>query len=109
MAESRPTISTHVLDVGSGRPATGVSVRLTRHVDGTDRPCSAGITDNDGRISDLLAGGTLEAGDYRISFDVDDGGFFRGASIDFRVSDPSRSVHVPLIRAPFSLSTYRGS
>ncbi len=109
MAESRPTISTHVLDVGSGRPATGVSVRLTRLVDGLDRPCGAGITDDDGRITDLLAGAALEAGDYRISFDVDDGGFFRGASIDFRVSDPSRSAHVPLIRAPYSLSTYRGS
>ena len=109
MAESRPTISTHVLDVGSGRPASGVAVRLTQLVDGTDRACGAGSTDDDGRISDLLGGGTLEAGDYRITFDVDDGGFFRAASIDFRISDPSRSVHVPLIRAPYSLSTYRGS
>jgi hydroxyisourate hydrolase len=109
VAESRPTISTHVLDVGSGRPAAGVSVRLTRQVDGIDRPIGAGSTDDDGRIADLLAGGTLEVGDYRITFDVDDGGFFRGASIDFRVSDPSHSVHVPLIRAPYSLSTYRGS
>ena len=109
MAESQPTISTHVLDVGSGRPARGVSVRLTRHVDGQDRACGEASTDDDGRIADLLAGASLEAGDYRISFDVDDGGFFRAASIDFRVADPSRSVHVPLIRAPYSLSTYRGS
>lgn len=109
MAESRPTISTHVLDVGSGQPAIGVSVRLMRHVDGTERPCGAGLTDGDGRITDLLAGSPLEVGDYRIMFDVDDGGFFRAASIDFRVSDPSRSVHVPLIRAPYALSTYRGS
>jgi 5-hydroxyisourate hydrolase len=109
VAESRPTISTHVLDVGSGRPATGVPVRLTLLVEGLDRPAGAGSTDHDGRIADLLDGAPLEAGDYRITFDVDDGGFFRGASIDFRVSDPSRSVHVPLIRAPYSLSTYRGS
>ncbi|HVQ21888.1 MAG TPA: hydroxyisourate hydrolase [Candidatus Saccharimonadia bacterium] len=109
MAESRPTISTHVLDVGSGRPAAGLPVRLTRLVDGLDHPCGDGSTDGDGRIADLLVGGALEAGDYRITFDVDDGGFFRSVSIEFRVADPAHSVHVPLIRAPYSLSTYRGS
>lgn len=109
MAETQPTISTHVLDVGSGRPAGGIMVRLLRVIDGVDVEVGKDATDHDGRIGDLLAGKALEAGDYRVRFDVDDGGFFRAATIDFRVTDTSRSYHVPLIRAPYSLSTYRGS
>ena len=109
MAESRPTISTHVLDVGTGRPAVGVRVRLARVVGGADVEAGSDVTDHDGRIADLLAGTPLEAGDYRLRVDVDEGGFFRAATIDFRVTDTSRSYHVPLVRAPYSLSTYRGS
>jgi 5-hydroxyisourate hydrolase len=109
VATGQPTISTHVLDVGSGRPAVGVKVRLVRLVADIETELGEASTDHDGRIVDLLAGQALEAGDYRIRFDVDEGGFFRAATIDFRVTDTSRSYHVPLIRAPFSLSTYRGS
>jgi 5-hydroxyisourate hydrolase len=109
VAETRPTISTHVLDVGTGRPAVGVKVRLMRVIAGVESVCGQGASDHDGRIGDLLAGTALEAGDYRIRFDIDEGGFFRAATIDFRVTDTSRSYHVPLIRAPYSLSTYRGS
>jgi len=109
VAETRPTISTHVLDVGSGRPATGIVVRLTRLAGGTEIEVGSEATDDDGRIGDLLAGAPLEAGDYRLHFDIDEGGFFRAATIEFRVTDTARSYHVPLIRAPYSLATYRGS
>jgi 5-hydroxyisourate hydrolase len=109
VAETQPTISTHVLDVGTGRPEAGISVRLVRLVDGVEVEVGKDATDHDGRIADLLAGKELAAGEYRLRFDVDDGGFFRAATIDFRVTDASRSYHVPLIRAPYSLSTYRGS
>jgi 5-hydroxyisourate hydrolase len=109
VAESRPTISTHVLDVGTGRPAVGIKVRLLRVTAGIEAEVGKDATDHDGRIGDLLAGKALEAGDYRLRFEVDDGGFFRAATFDFRVTDTSRSYHVPLVRAPFSLSTYRGS
>jgi len=109
VADTQPTISTHVLDVGTGRPAVGVLVRLTRVVAGGEIEVGAGATDRDGRIGDLLPGTSLEAGDYRLRFDIDEGGFFRAATIEFRVTDTSRSYHVPLVRAPYSLSTYRGS
>lgn len=109
MAESRPTISTHVLDVGTGRPAVGIKVRLVRIVAGVEVEVGKETTDHEGRIGDLLAGKALESGDYRIRFEVDDGGFFRAATIDFRVTDTARSYHVPLVRAPYSLTTYRGS
>ena len=109
MGESRPTISTHVLDVERGHPAAGVAVRLVRLVAGAEVAVGGGTTDDDGRIADLLGGAALEAGGYRLTFAFGEGGFFRAMSVDFRVEDTSRSYHVPLIRAPFSLSTYRGS
>jgi hydroxyisourate hydrolase len=109
VAETRPTISTHILDVGQGRPAVGVAVRLVRLLGEEPLAVGVGATDDDGRIGDLLGGADLVEGDYRIEFDVDDDGFFTSLSVGFRVNDPARSYHVPLIRAPFALSTYRGS
>ncbi len=110
MTEDRPTISTHVLDTGSGSPAAGVPVILWRsQPDGSETVVGEAISDADGRIRDLLGGAPLLAGAYRLEFGLDDGGFFTGLSVDIRIEDPSRSYHVPLLRAPFGLSTYRGS
>jgi 5-hydroxyisourate hydrolase-like protein (transthyretin family) len=73
------------------------------------------LTDVDGRVRDLL-GRPLTAGDYRLEFDVagrgEDaaaGGFFTRMSVDMSIADTSRSYHVPLLLAPFSMTTYRGS
>lgn len=35
--------------------------------------------------------------------------FFRRLTIDVRITDTARSYHVPLLLAPFSVTTYRGS
>jgi len=105
--DDQPTISTHVLDTEHGWPAKGVTVHLYRVAPGGDRPAGSAATDDDGRVRRLLDG-DLEAGDYRIEFDVN-GAFFGSASFTFRVADVTRSYHVPLLMAPFSLATYRGS
>ena len=101
-----PTISTHVLDVEEGRPAAGIVVSLWR-VDDEERRVGGGTTDDDGRIRRLLET-ELEAGDYELRFEVG-GSFFLGLAVAIRVADSGRSYHVPLIVAPYSLSTYRGS
>lgn len=101
-----PTISTHVLDVEHGRPATGVGVRLYR-VDGSERRVGGGTTDDDGRVARLLEG-DLEAGDYQLRFDLG-GKFFLGFACAFRVEDTARSYHVPLLLGAYSLTAYRGS
>ena len=106
MDDRRPTISTHVLDVGHGRPAVGVNVFLWRVGGEEERRIGAGTTDEDGRIARLIE--ELEAGDYELRFDIG-GPFFLGMSVAIRVDDTSRSYHVPLIIAPYSLATYRGS
>jgi 5-hydroxyisourate hydrolase len=110
-AETRPTISTHVLDTERGQPAQGVRVTLYR-LDVGDKPIrmTQALTDADGRVRDLLER-PLAAGDYRLEFDVahEGGSFFTRMSLDLRVTDASRSYHVPLLLAPYSMTTYRGS
>jgi 5-hydroxyisourate hydrolase len=115
MAQARPTISTHVLDLASGEPAPGVGVALFRLADdGTPELLGELETDDDGRIADLLAGAELTAGDYQLAFDVggyadDPDGFFQSAALALRITDTDRSYHVPLLLSPFGMSTYRGS
>lgn len=104
-----PTISTHVLDTATGLPAAGVHVTLYRIVDdGQPMRLTQALTDADGRVRDLLER-PLTAGDYRLEFGLGRGRFFERVSLDIHVADTSRSYHVPLLMAPFSVTTYRGS
>ena len=105
----RPTISTHVLDTGSGQPAAGVRVICSLLEGDRVQAAGGGLTDDDGRIRDVLEGRDLVPGVYRLSFELGPERFFEAATIDFRVEDAGRSYHVPLLVAPFGLSSYRGS
>jgi 5-hydroxyisourate hydrolase len=99
------TLSTHVLDAVSGRPAQGVPVRLER----AGTVVAEARTDADGRVRDL---GALEAGVHRLTFDtavVFPDGFYPEVVISFTVADPAAHHHVPLLLSPFAYSTYRGS
>ena len=115
MADPRPTISTHVLDLATGQPAPGVGVALFRiGDDGQPDLVSELETDGDGRIRDLLAGAALADGDYQLAFDIgghadDPDAFFQSAAVAIRIVDVERSYHVPLLLSPFGISTYRGS
>jgi 5-hydroxyisourate hydrolase len=114
-----PTISTHVLDTESGQPAAGVHVSLYK-LGEDERPIrlTQALTDGDGRVRDLLDR-PMSPGTYRLEFNLasprgpatgdDDRRFFRRMSVDLRIDDVSRSYHVPLLLAPFSMTTYRGS
>ena len=110
-------ITTHVLDTARGLPAAGVSVALEQQKDGGWREIGRGVTDPDGRAKALLpAGAALERATYRLTFAT--GPYFaaQGATafhpevvIVFRIDDPTRHHHVPLLVAPFGYTTYRGS
>ena len=108
----RPTISTHVLDTERGVPAAAVHVTFYRLdvSDGKPVRMTQALTDADGRVRDLLER-PLQAGDYRLEFDVahEDGSFFTKIAVDLRITDVERSYHVPLLLAPFAMTTYRGS
>ena len=111
-------ISTHVLDVASGRPAPGVGVILERQGPGGElQQVSRARTDNDGRVRELVPGAVdLEAGTYRLTFEtgayfesIDSEGFYPRVSVLFMVRDPAQHHHVPLLLSPYGYSTYRGS
>jgi 5-hydroxyisourate hydrolase len=109
------TLSTHVLDASSGRPAANVSVSLHRRVADGWKSVGDGVTDEDGRCRTLAPEG-LEAAVYRLTFDTGSyfaasgqTGFYPEVSVVFEVTEPARHHHVPLLLSPFAYSTYRGS
>ncbi len=110
-------VTTHVLDVARGIPASGVPIVLAaRATDGSWKEMGRGATDADGRLRDLLPqGAPLAHGTYRLVFDT--AAYFRACGIEgfypegivvFVVRD-ARHHHVPLLLSPYGYSTYRGS
>jgi 5-hydroxyisourate hydrolase len=104
------SISTHVLDSGTGRPAAGIAVRLLVG----EEILAEGVTDRDGRCR--LVEGATGAGTHRLVFAtgpwfVEQGrdAFYPEVVLTFAVQEPSDSHHVPLLLAPFGYTTYRGS
>lgn len=110
-------ITTHVLDLASGRPASGVSVRLERQSAGGWTTLAERVTDADGRVRDLVSADTrLEAGVHRLVFATGayqrargTPTFYPEVPVVFEIADPAQHHHVPLLLGPFGYSTYRGS
>jgi 5-hydroxyisourate hydrolase len=94
------SLSTHVLDTGSGRPAAGVAVELLLG----DEQVASGLTDGDGRIGELAGG--LEPGRYRLAFEPPSP-FFRRVELEVELHDGH--YHVPLLVSPYGCASYRGS
>ena len=106
------TLSTHVLDVERGAPAAGVPIALQRG----DQTLATAVTKTDGRIADF-ASGPLQAGTYRLVFDVATyfaahgraAPFLQRVSIEFEVDAESPHYHVPLLLSAYACTSYRGS
>ena len=111
-------ISTHVLDVSRGRPAAGVQV-LLESVDSSSarREVARATTDADGRVRELMPGGTeARAGSYRLTFETAPyfatlgvETFYPRVTVEFTIRDATQHYHVPLLLSPYGYSTYRGS
>lgn len=105
------SVSSHVLDAVTGRPAAGVRLALSRADDtGRMRRIRTGETDADGRVPAW----PTEPGLHRLRFDT--GAWFaaRGVTafhpeieVGFTVADGH--CHVPLLLSPFAYTTYRGA
>ena len=104
----------YVLDISTGQPASGLTVRLERSGSGS-APLASATTDADGRVRDWLPAG-VAAGRDRLVFET--GAWFCAAGrealypeviIDFEVQDEVPHYHLPLLLSPFGYSTYRGA
>ena len=113
-------LSTHVLDLTRGRPATGVRVDLFRLEPGDGdvrQPVVSVRTNADGRTdAPLLSGDTFATGTFELVFHVGDyfgedavNRFLDQVPVRFAIGDPAGHYHVPLLVTPWAYQTYRGS
>lgn len=117
MAFIMKRISTHILDLTRGKPASNVPVRLERQeAVGTWKVLTSAHTDRDGRCGQLLPEGDFAPGLYRIAFDT--GSYFESLKVDglypvvevtFQVRDGESQFHIPLLLSANGYTTYRGS
>lgn len=109
-------ITTHILDTSLGRPAKGIKINLEERSGTEWKILGSGVTNDDGRIGDLLANDVkLKHGIYRMTFEVKPYfdkqnviSFYPSVTVEFEVTE-DRHYHVPLLLNPFGYSTYRGS
>tara|TARA_B100000579_G_scaffold81753_1_gene63740 strand:+ start:537 stop:887 length:351 start_codon:yes stop_codon:yes gene_type:complete len=113
-------LTTHVLDVYSGKPGKGIKVDLY-HIEGDKREKLNSVTlNNDGRgDKPLIEGKNFKEGKYELIFFVGDYfkkiietatiPFLDEVVVKFGISNSNEHYHVPLLVSPWSYSTYRGS
>jgi 5-hydroxyisourate hydrolase len=94
------SVSTHVLDTATGKPASGVRVELCRGRD----VIAAGETNDDGRIAELAGG--IDPGTYEIVF-WPPSPFFTRVELEVELADGHH--HIPLLISPYGCASYRGS
>ncbi|HEV3308352.1 MAG TPA: hydroxyisourate hydrolase [Candidatus Sulfotelmatobacter sp.] len=111
-------ISTHILDIVHGKPASDISVRLEKRCTPEDwRVLNTARSDLNGRCAQLLPEGEdLSAGMYRLVFDT--GIYYAQQNIEalypvvevtFRAAEGDSHFHIPLLLSPNGYTTYRGS
>ena len=110
-------ITTHILDLAAGKPAAGVRVTLARVEDAKRTPVGSGVTDAEGRLTDLVPKAyKVDAGVFELTFET--GAYFRARRVEpfhprvtvvVEITDPAQHYHVPLLLSAFGYTTYRGS
>ncbi|EEU7927763.1 hydroxyisourate hydrolase [Campylobacter coli] len=113
-------LSTHILDINSGQPASNVKVELY-NLDQNRQwvKISEKFTKKNGRIADFLPYEKTEnrsfgvyklkfyTKDYYISHKVDS--FYPFIEVSFELLKDQKHYHIAITLSPFGYSTYRGS
>ncbi|ECF2367214.1 TPA: hydroxyisourate hydrolase [Salmonella enterica] len=110
-------ISVHVLNLKTGVPSEGVTVRLDKKEGDKWVKLNSAVTSKDGRINALYpAGQEINPGDYRVTFetgkyyaDHNEDTFFPEIPVIIHVPKAGEHYHVPLLLSQYGYSTYRGS
>ncbi len=105
------TLSSHVLDTTSGKPAAGMSLTLIQ----PDGSIVSGKTDDDGRFNQWDVA-KFTPGEYCLRFhcqpyllSTHGQSFYPHVDINFIVAQDTGHYHIPLLISPFGYSSYRGS
>ena len=107
-------ITTHVLDVTTGRPLAGVKIELFDLRSDPPVLLASRRTNDDGRTDGpMLAPADAHVGPFELRFHagavLGPSSFADVVPVRFSIFDPKQHYHVPLLCSPWSFSTYRGS
>ena len=113
-------LTSHVLDVYSGKPGAGIKVDVYYISNNKRDKLNSVVLNNNGRSEKpLVQGIDFKEGEYELVFFVGDyfkkitnlsqTPFLNEVVIRFGISNPKEHYHVPLLVSPWSYSTYRGS
>lgn len=110
-------LSTHILDVNSGKPARGVSVKLFKYDEQNQswQKIAENITDNNGRIANFLPKNKDNKGIYKLIFETKHyfssqnmPSIYPFVDVVFQI-DGSNHYHIPLTMSANGYATYRGN
>ncbi|KAF9074816.1 hypothetical protein BDP27DRAFT_1316015 [Rhodocollybia butyracea] len=124
---AKSSITCHVLDTSTGKPAEGIAIRLQQYeppkTNGDPfffNPLAESTTNSDGRCTDLLSPedtqNLVKPGLYKMIFRTKEyfdsksvKTFYPWVEITFELEEPTEHYHIPLLISPYGFTTYRGS
>ena len=111
-------LSSHILDISTGKPAPDVNVKLMmQEKTGSWKLLNTQKTDAGGRISNFLPneGNVDHDGTYKLIFETTPyfnkqglKSFYPYVEVNFNIEGENH-FHVPITLSPYGYSTYRGS
>lgn len=114
---SKYQLSSHILDISKGAPASGVSIKLEKYNEKSKlwNFIEEKITDSNGRISDFLASDKSNIGIYKLTYLTSPyfkknnlESFYPFIEVVFQIKD-NNHYHVPITLSAYGYSTYRGN
>lgn len=110
-------LSSHILDVSKGTPATDVSIKLDKYDEQTKTwiTIDEKKTDSNGRVPDFLSTKNSNIGIYKLIYFTNE--YFKRNNIEsfypfievvFQIKDGNH-YHVPITLSAYGYSTYRGN
>lgn len=110
-------LSSHILDITKGAPASGVMIQLEKQNEKTRTwsKIDEKVTDENGRIGNFLKSDISNIGIYRLTYLISEyfkknntESFYPFIEVVFEIQDGAH-YHVPITLSPFGYSTYRGN
>ncbi len=110
-------LSSHILDVSKGMPASGVTIKLEKfnETNKTWISVEEKVTDKNGRVPDFLDSSAANNGIYKLTYYTKDyftkngtESFYPWVEVVFEIINKEH-YHVPITLSAYGYSTYRGN
>ncbi|KAL3078214.1 hypothetical protein niasHS_012101 [Heterodera schachtii] len=117
LSSQRNVLSTHVMDLGSGRPCSGIQCKAFKWDKSHSEWIQIGdtVTNAQGRIPLVHPGTSLSKGLYKLRFATKEyyarhqlKSLFPQVDVVIEVDDASEHCHVPVLLNHFGYSVYKG-